>query len=196
MSSQTQDKDWRVELENWLQKHPKTMSKDLAELRDAFVQRFPLKSLSKLTLEEYAIGKPDSFCEGLDAKTRVLWTPSRGSAYQWGFFWSASNQEWVWDRALESKTSEAAFKKIKSRLINLLKAADNNHFNQLDNIGSQQLGDNRNTLRAKPLYLYFPEDFLPVTNSHHLRYLLNFFLQYPQVGLHFKNRQLLTFLRW
>jgi len=55
MGRQSQVKDWRVELGNWLNSgHPKTMPIDLAELREEFVQRFPRESLPELTLEDYA----------------------------------------------------------------------------------------------------------------------------------------------
>lgn len=87
MGSQAQVKDWRVELENWLNSgHSKIMPADLAELREEFVQRFPLETLSELTLDEYAIGKPDSFCYWLDSKTQEFGSSSRSSAYQWGIF--------------------------------------------------------------------------------------------------------------
>jgi 5-methylcytosine-specific restriction protein B len=69
-----QIKDWRIELQNWLQNNPKTMPDDLRQLREEFVQRFPIERLADLTLEEYAIGKgnSDSFCYWLEVKTREL----------------------------------------------------------------------------------------------------------------------------
>jgi AAA domain (dynein-related subfamily)/ATPase family associated with various cellular activities (AAA) len=57
------------------------------------------------------------------------------------------------------------------------------------------LGPNRNSLRAKPLYLYFPEDFLPIANPEHLAHFLTSFGQKPTIGLHARNRQLLAFLQ-
>ena len=196
MGRQSQVKDWRVELGNWLNSgHPKTMPIDLAELREEFVQRFPRESLPELTLEDYAIGKPDSFCYWIEFKTKVLGSVSGGSSHKWGIFWSKGDQEWKWNKALKSDSAEEAFQKLKVGLLNLIEAAANDQFEQLDIIGSNQLGPNRNALRAKPLYLYFPDKFLPIANPYHLTHFLNFFGQRPQGGLHTKNRQLLNFLR-
>ena len=77
----------------------------------------------------------------------------------------------------------------------LVEAAAQKQFDQLDVIGSNQLGLNRNGLRAKPLSLYFPETFLPISNPYHLTHFLNAFGLEPRGGLHSKNRQLLDFLR-
>ncbi|PSR15990.1 hypothetical protein C8255_20210 [filamentous cyanobacterium CCP3] len=196
MSSQAQVKDWRVELENWFNTgHSKTMPAHLASLREEFVQRFPRESLPELTLENYAIGKPDSFCYWIEFKTKGLGSVSGGSSHKWGIFWSKGDQEWKWNKALKSDTAEEAFQKLKTGLLNLIDAAANDQFEQLDIIGSNLLGPNRNALRAKPLYLYFPDKFLPIANPYHLAHFLKFFGQKPQGGLHTKNRQLLTYLR-
>ena len=165
----------------------------LAQLRREFEQRFPREQLADLTLDEYAIGRPDSFCYWIEFKTRDLGSVSGGSSHKWGIFWSKGDQEWKWNKALKSDSPEAAFQKLKTGLLNLIEAATHDQFDQLDAIGSNQLGPNRNALRAKPLYLYFPDKFLPIANPYHLTHFLNFFGQRPQGGLHTKNRQLLTF---
>ena len=102
---------------------------------------------------------------------------------------------WKWNKALKSNSAEEAFQKLKTGLVNLVEAAANDQFDQLDVIGSNQLGPNRNALRAKPLCLYFPDKFLPIANPYHLTHFLNFFGQRSTGGLHTKNRQLLKFLQ-
>lgn len=192
----THIKDWRIELANWFASgQSKTMPSNLAELRHEFERRFPREQLSNLTLETYAIGKPNSFCYWIEFKTRVLGSVSGGSSHKWGIYWSKGDQIWRWNKALNSDTAEEAFQKLKMGLLNLIEAANNDQFEQLDLIGSKQLGPNRNGLRSKPLYLYFPHKFLPISNPYHLTHFLNFFGQRPNGGLHTKNRQLLTFLR-
>jgi len=193
---QAQVENWRVELHKWLDAgHPKTMPAHLVELMTEFEQRFPRNKLPELSLENYAIGKPDSFCYWIEFKTRDLGSVSGGSSHKWGIFWSKGDQEWKWNKALKSDSPEAAFQKLKTGLLNLIEAAANDQFEQLDMIGSNQLGPNRNALRAKPLYLYFFDKFLPIANPYHLTHFLNFFGQRPQGGLHTKNRQLLNFLQ-
>jgi energy-coupling factor transporter ATP-binding protein EcfA2 len=56
------------------------------------------------------------------------------------------------------------------------------------------LGSYRYSLRAKPLYLYFPDQFLPISSPDHLAGFLRCLEQGPHGDLHALNRQLLGFL--
>lgn len=196
MGSQNQGLDWRGELHNWLSAgNSKTMPPEWAALLQEFQQRFPREKLSELSLDTYSIGKPESFCYWVEFKTRCLGSVSGGSSNKWGIYWSKGDQTWKWNKSLKSTTPEEALQKLKTGLINLTEAAANDQFDQLDSIGTNQLGPNRNALRAKPLYLYFPDKFLPIANPSHLTHFLNFFGQSSGGGLHTKNRRLLTFLQ-
>jgi 5-methylcytosine-specific restriction enzyme B len=146
-------KDWRVELATWLMSHPKTMPADLQQLRQEFVERFPIAHLPNLTLEQYAIGKPDSFCYWIEFKTHRLGSVSGGSSSKWGIWWNKSGQQWKWNKAFQCNEPQDAFNIIKEGLFTLVDAAAENHFDLLEPIGSKQLGSNRNGLRSKPLYL-------------------------------------------
>lgn len=188
-------KDWRVELASWLGSNPKEMPPNLQQLRQAFVQRFPVEKLPNLTLEEYAVGKPDSFCYWLEFKTHRLGSVAGGSSSKWGIWWSKGDQQWKWNKAFQCSDPTEALTRLRAGLVSLVEAADSNQFDQLEQIGSSKLGPNRNGLRAKPLYLYFPDKFLPISNPYHLAHFLNSFGQQPAGGLHTKNRQLLEFLK-
>jgi hypothetical protein len=188
-------KDWRTEIKAWQDTNPSKMPVELQQLYQEFIKRFPRENLPSLTLGEYAIGKPNSFCYWLEFKTRHLGSVSGGSSSKWGIWWSKNEQNWKWNKALQSSDPNQAFQILRSGLVSLIEAAALKKFEQLDQIGSTQLGPNRNALRAKPLYLYFPEQFLPISNPYHLNHFLNFFGQQPVGGLHTKNRQLLNFLR-
>jgi len=187
--------DWRNRLTDWLGKNEKTMPNDLAQLQQDFIQRFPREDLPQLTLENYAVGKPDTFCYWIEFKTHRLGSVAGGSSSKWGIYWSKSDQTWKWNKGLNSDSAEEAFEKLRSGLVALVEAVAQEQFDQLDVIGSSQLGINRNGLRAKPLFLYFPEAFLPISNPYHLTHFLNAFGLEPRGGLHSKNRQLLDFLR-
>jgi 5-methylcytosine-specific restriction protein B len=188
-------KDWRVELANWLTSHPKTMPANLQQLRQEFVERFPIAHLPDLTLDQYAIGKPDSFCYWIEFKTHRLGSVSGGSSSKWGIWWSKSDQQWKWNKAFQCSDPQDAFNSIKAGLVALVDAAAEDHFDLLEPIGSNQLGSNRNGLRSKPLSLYFPDKFVPVSSPYHLTHFLTLFEQVPEQGLHSKNRQLLEFLQ-
>ena len=186
--------DWRSKLAEWLEKNDKAMPDDLAQLREEFTQRFPREELPNLTLDNYAVGKPDTFCYWIEFKTRHLGSVSGGNASKWGVYWHESSQTWKWNKALNSDTAEEAFHKLRSGLVALTEAAAQKQFDRLDVIGSDQIGLHKNGLRAKPLSLYFPEAFLPISNPYHLTHFLGAFDQQHTGGLHAKNRQLLSFL--
>ncbi|MCL1491695.1 MAG: AAA family ATPase [Pseudanabaena sp. Salubria-1] len=76
-------------------------------------------------------------------------------------------------------------------MIDLIEAANLSKFEELDKIGDKE----RNVVRAKSLYLYFPDKFLPVSNQAHLDNFLRYFGQTPKEGGHSKNRQLLEYLQ-
>jgi hypothetical protein len=191
-----QIKHWRSDLAIWLETNPKTIPAKHRQLQEEFIQRFPLENLEDLTLEQYAGGKPDGFCYWLEFKTAELGSIAGGSSFKLGIWRDQTTKEWRWNKALQSQTAEQAFSKFKGSLVALLQAADRKEFEKLDQLGNESfLGPNRNSLRAKPLYLYFPEDFLPIANPEHLAHFLTAFGQKPTIGLHARNRQLLAFLQ-
>ena len=194
------NQDWRITLQEWLQKNPKVMSDDLKQLREEFVKSFPIDKLPEMTLDQYAAGKHDreigsTFCHWIEFRTKKLGSISGGSSAKFGIAWSAKYGKWEWNQILQADNEESAFQKIKDGLIELINSAKLKHFDDLDKIGDKGLGKNRNSVRAKPLSLYFPDDFLPISNPTHLDNFLKYFNQIPKEGLHAKNRQLLEFLK-
>ena len=141
-------KDWKVALEKWRQEHPKVMPADLQQLREDFVQRFPKEQLSSTTLDQYAVGKPDSFCYWLEFKTRELGSISGGSAAKFGVWWSKNENRWRWNSIYQS--AEDAMQHIKDGLFVLAQSAGDVEARELDKLGAQHLGPNRYSLRAKP----------------------------------------------
>src|SRR6266568_8121336 len=98
----TQTKDWQMALEIWLQQHPKTIPDYLRQLREDFAQHFPIESLKDITLDRYAVGKPDSFCYWLEFKTGELGSISGGSAAKFGVWWSKSEDRWRWNSGYQN----------------------------------------------------------------------------------------------
>lgn len=188
-----QIKDWQKLLRQWLQQNPKTIPDDLEQLRQDFVQHFPIDSLQDMTLDQYAVGKPNSFCYWLEFKTKELGEIRGGSAAKFGVWWSKSEERWRWNSFYQD--AEDALTHIKQGLIALIDAVRNQQFDDLDKIGSKLLGPNRYSLRSKPLYLYFPEDFLPISNSKHLEHFSHCFGYHLQGDITAMNRQLLAYLR-
>lgn len=188
------NKDWRMELKDWLaQGNPKTMPDDLRALREAFVARFPKERIADLTLEEYAAGRPGSFCYWIEFKTRRLGSISGGSAFKFGVWWSKERGDWRFNKVYSS--ADDALNKIKAGLTALVAAVDEGRFEALDRIGASHLGPNRFSLRGKPLSLYFPDQFLPIANPAHLAHFLRLFGEEVGGDLLERNRRLLGLLR-
>lgn len=190
-------KDWRVELQDWLKTHSKTMPDDLQQLRQGFVDSFPLEELPNLTLKEYALGNANSFCWWLEFKTHELGSVAGGTAQKWGIWWSKTQQTWITTPL--GMAVEEAFDKIRRGLVELLHAAAKGEsVDQLDRLGDRAFGSSRNLLRAKALYLYFPDQFLPISNPKHLTHFAALFstsADLDQVGIHEKNRRLLELIQ-
>ena len=189
----TQTKDWQVALQIWLEQHPKIIPDHLRRLREDFVRKFPIKGLEDMTLDQYAVGKPDSFCYWLEFKTKELGDIRGGSAAKFGVWWSKSENRWRWNSFYQN--AEDALAHIKQGLLALIDATRFRQFDDLDKIGRELLGPNSNSLRGKPLYLYFPEYFLPISNPEHLEHFLKQFGEQPKGDLTALNRQLLTLLK-
>ena len=189
----TQTKDWQASLQIWSKKHAKTIPDHLQQLREDFVQHFPIESLKDITLEQYAVGKSDSFCYWLEFKTKELGDIRGGSAAKFGVWWSKSEDRWRWNSSYQN--AEDALAHIKKGVLAQINATRNRQFDDLDRIGRELLGPNRYSLRGKPLYLYFPDFFLPISNPEHLKHFLHRFEKQPKGDLIALNRELLTFLQ-
>jgi len=80
-------------------------------------------------------------------------------------------------------------------LLALTQAIKVERFDSLDKIGANHLGPNRYSLRSKPLYLYFPNQFLPISSPNHLKHFLAQFGKQSSGDLLALNRQLLALLQ-
>jgi hypothetical protein len=184
---------WRDKLKEWLQSNPKRMPAELAQLREEFARRFPKERLNELTLEQYALGVDnfrDGFCYWLEFGTRKLGSLG-GTAKKFGVW--KGKQGWRWNDMYQSP--EDALAHIKKGLTALVEAAEQGRFDELDRIGREQLGQVRYGLRAKPLSLYFPDEFLPTYSLEHLASFLKLFGAEAQGEVLTRNHQLLKLLR-
>jgi len=189
-------KDWRAELQDWLPHNPKTMPEELRQLREEFVRRFSKEKLADMTLEQYALGRPkylDSFSYWLEFKTKQLGSISGGSSTKHGVWWDVKAGGWRYRQDYTS--AEDALSRIKDGLIALVQAVEEGRFDSLDEIADKYLGSSLNALRCKPLYLYFPEEFLPIAQPAHVTHFLKCFGAQPQGSMLTNNRQLLHLLR-
>src|SRR5215216_1056780 len=192
-SRRAKKKQWKELLESWLTTNPKTIPKELGDLRESFNQRFPKDKIGQMSLEDYAQGQEskDTFCNWLEFKTSRLGGIGGGSAYKWGVFWSRKDNAWRFTASYKNETD--AIERIRKGLEALVRGAQETRFNELDEIGEQRLGGLLG-LRCKPLYLYFPNDLLPISQPEHLRKFLTVFGATREGEVLQLNRQLLSLL--
>jgi 5-methylcytosine-specific restriction protein B len=188
---------WQAKLAQWLKTNSRTIPPELDALREEFNRLFPKQNIGEMTLEQYALGTEkfrDSFCYWLEWKTIVLGSIKGGTSSKLGVWY---NQESGWQFNKTYGSPEEAFESIRAGLVKLISAADENRFDELDNIGIEEMGANRYSLRCKPLYLYFYDDLLPVFNKKHLTHFLEVFgIAPPTSGDIFSyNRHLLKAVR-
>ncbi len=193
---QTVAVDWRTCLQEWLTSHPRTMPDADRQLLADFNQRFPKEKLGEMTLEQYATGRgTESFCNWLEFRTDRLGSVAGGSAAKFGVWWSKKAEGWRWNNWYNLPSEAAVFERIRGGLVQLVQMAEAEEYTSLDAIAGPAFGENNNVLRSKPLYLYFPDRFLPINNPTHLSHFLQVFEQESRGGTLQRNRQLLEHLR-
>lgn len=193
------DSDWRDRLKEWRQTNPIVTPPDLVKLRDEFNQRFPKDNLEELTLDDYALGRseqfPDNFCHFIEFKTKELGNIGGGAANKHGVYWSNKDQDWRWNKFFNASTEIEAFEQIRDGLMELVDAVEKGAFDELDQIADHYLGKNNNVTRGKPLYLYYPDQFIPIYSKKELNDWLDFFELPKSDGSLVKNRRLFTYLK-
>jgi 5-methylcytosine-specific restriction endonuclease McrBC GTP-binding regulatory subunit McrB len=132
---------------------------ELYQLKETFLQEWPLSKIECMTLEEYTNLDKTSFCYWLEAKTEYLGSIWGGSAFKFGIYKKkdisktikAKNRvtdgEYAW-LLKYGKTKEEAFQKVKTILIEIINNAQNNTIENIDKI------DLGNAYKWKIAFLY------------------------------------------
>ena len=187
--------EWQSKLTEWLSRNPKQMPAQDRQALDEFCARFPLDKLRAMTLQDYALGHDtakESFCYWLEWKLGNHGSVRGGSSAKWGVWWGKQENDWRYNKFYTSP--EDALQRLTEGLALLVEAVQQNRYDALDQIGHKHLGGNRNSLRLKPLYLYFPDQFLPIVSREHLAYFLGLLGAEPVDDLVARNQQLLQLL--
>ena len=156
---------------------------DWKNSKTAFLKRWPLEVVEKMTLDEYTnTNREDSFTYWLEKKTEDVISIWGGSAYKFGLFkrskdakikdlqssqYGDKEREYGWYKKY-GETKEEAFENIKINLIKTVKFAQNSNFKEIDGIN---LG---NSIKWKISYMYAPDEtLLRIVKDEALKYLYN-----------------------
>lgn len=193
MTTMTPD-DLSARLTTWAQPNATTLSAQDRQTLTDFQQRFPLQTLTDLPLDQYVVGRGDNstFCYALEWGTSELGSIRGGSAAKFGVYWSQAKADYVVNAMFTSP--EQARETILNAIVQAARKLEEGDLGGADQ-ASAQMGEARYGLRLKPLFLYFPERLLPITQPRHLQHFLRALGQVPSGDQAALNHQLLTFLQ-
>jgi 5-methylcytosine-specific restriction protein B len=139
------------------------------QLRKAFVEQFPIEEWSDLPVERYALGvetEGGTISWWLEFKTNIIGSMRGGNASK-HLIWLHSDGAWRYPRAYASL--EVAWSAVRSGFVEMFRLASEGRF---DDISQIKALSSATALRSKTLYMYFPDQLLPVSSKAHLDHFL------------------------
>ncbi len=124
-------------------------------LREEFVNRFPISAWPEMPVENYALGQGDNDVVSywLEFKSKPVASMSGGSAHKHLIFKRAAED--VWQYPKEYASIEAAWGAVRGGFVEILDLASQGRFDDTDDV---KVLTGAQAVRAKLLYLYFPDD--------------------------------------
>jgi 5-methylcytosine-specific restriction protein B len=145
------------------------LAADTAEtLRRSIVARFPIEQWPALPLERYALGGADhdNFCYVMEYESQILCSMRGGSAKKHAIYRMTSG-DWYYDDSYPSV--EAAWEAVRGAFVEAFRLAQARDFEAVDDLRPIRSAA---ALRTKALYVYFPDELLPITSSAHLAHFI------------------------
>ncbi|OBH30751.1 hypothetical protein A5692_18740 [Mycobacterium sp. E342] len=161
-------------------------------LREDFVNRFPKSAWPSMSVEDYALGQGnnDVVSYWLEFKTKPVASMSGGSAHKHLIFKRAAEK--VWQYPKEYTSIEEAWNAVRAGFVEILGLASQGQFDETDDV---KVLTGAQAVRAKLLYLYFPDELIPVTSKEAIDHFLQSLGETPLPSVVRANRQLLAALR-
>ena len=161
-------------------------------LRKSIVAQFSIEQWPALSLERYALGGPDhdNFCYIMEFGSAALCSIRGGSARKHAIYRKASG-DWYYDASYPSV--EAAWEAVRGAFVEAFQLASVGDFEAVDDLRPIRSAA---ALRTKALYVYFPDEILPINSSAHLAHFITVLGgSVGQRGTVEANRTLLRLLR-
>ena len=139
------------------------------ELRKSIVAQFPLDEWPMLPLERYALGGSDhdNFCYVMEFGSEALCSIRGGSARKHAIYRKASG-DWYYDDSYPNV--EAAWEAVRGAFVEAFRLAAAGEFEAVDDLRPIRSAA---ALRTKALYVYFPDELLPINSSTHLAHFIS-----------------------
>jgi 5-methylcytosine-specific restriction protein B len=140
------------------------------EQRLQTLQRYPREHWPEMTLDEYAQGQeghPDNFCRWIERQTDQMGSIRGGSARKLIIYKHRNAPGWYFPPEYENE--HVAWTAVRDGFIRAFEYADEGRWDEIDEIEPLNRGA---ALLTKVLWVYFPNDLLPITSSSNLRHFL------------------------
>jgi 5-methylcytosine-specific restriction protein B len=135
--------------------------------RQETLQRYPREGWSTMTLEEYAQGqedRPDNFCRWIERQTNQTCSIRGGSARKLIIYKHRNKPGWYFPPEYDNERT--AWSAVRDGFIRAFMEAEEGRWDDIDEIEPLTRGA---ALLTKVLWMYFPNELLPITSSDHLR---------------------------
>jgi len=133
------------------------------QLHQEFLQLYPRERIPSLTLDEYALGKGKGACWHLEFGAEKLGRIRGATAFKHVVFFDTKLNQWRHNKKYASEIE--AFEAVKSGLLRMFELVEQGRFAEIDGVPPFE---NQNLTRGKWLYMYFPEQFVPIFSPAHL----------------------------
>lgn len=134
------------------------------------LERFPQDEWRRMSLQQYALGQadhPDSFCRWMEFQATELGSIRGGSARKHHIYFQKSGGWWFErDRYL---SVEQAWEAVRDGFAEAIALAEAGAWDEIDKIAALRGGP---ALLTKTLYVYFPDELLPVCSHAHISHFL------------------------
>ena len=139
--------------------------------RADLLQRFPREGWETVALADYAIGQEDSantLCRLLEFQTPHMGSIRGGSARKLIIYKHKNKPGWYYP-APDYSDENDAWENVRAAFIRAFDLADEGRWEEIEGVEELQPGP---ALLLKLLYLYFPEQIVPICSQDHLRHFL------------------------
>ncbi|GEM_PF-1426466 len=138
--------------------------------RKAFLDLFPRERWATMSLTDYALGhdrNDDNLCRWLEFKTKRCGGVS-GYSFKFGVFYHKQGKAW-WFRKTDYADEQQAWSALRAAFWEAFKLADAGKFEEIDRIEALNYTP---MVRTKIVYMYYPEEILPIYSIVHIRHFL------------------------
>jgi 5-methylcytosine-specific restriction enzyme B len=148
--------------------------KDAEKIRAEILSKFPMDSWADLPLNRYALGTDQpqgSWCWWMEFNSQELGSMRGGAAQKHLIFRRKADGSW-WYLSKRYANEDEAWKAIRAGYLQAFELAKAGRFPEIDTIESIEGGY---AIRTKTLYVYFPNDLLPIYSTAHLANFIEMF---------------------